>query len=297
MRKVLLYLCLVITWAMSMRSATGGDQPLSQKESVERTVKAVVDATGPFVAAEQYRVLFSGMKAPSIDELTLSSYDSLAIQAAWQLVNLTLPEKNPEDGNPIVFRPDGDKLNWFLGFFQGRGHMRVPKWWKQSLLDARANTRSDIWFPDRGDGVGGTGPAPAKVTANPAQSLITVGTDSAVLPADLVKEHPSGLPARFSAVFTPKMCYVAIYDDAVYPYAVVCVDRQTARVIWRARGWGSWWYQIGGSVGNARVTLEIQDDRVVVFGVSGLGLIHAEAFRADNGKNIFRFSNTYCEHN
>jgi hypothetical protein len=50
-----------------------------------------------------------------------------------------------------------------------------------------------------------------------------------------------------------------------------------------------------GAVGRGRVAVDAQDDRVLVFGCSGLGLVHAEAFRADNGKNLFRFSNTYSE--
>jgi ABC-type glucose/galactose transport system permease subunit len=111
---------------------------------------------------------------------------------------------------------------------------------------------------------------------------------------DLLGREYSTYFNNMSAVFTPKTCYLAVYDDAGYPYTLACIDRAAVRVVWKSEGWGSWWYAVGGQVGKARVSVELQDNRVLVFGVSGLNLIHAEAFRADNGKNLFRFSNTYC---
>ena len=55
--------------------------------------------------------------------------------------------------------------------------------------------------------------------------------------------------------------------------------------------WGSWW---GAAMGVHRQWVEIveQGDRVVVFGVAAVGF-HVEAFRTDDGANLFRFSNAY----
>ena len=140
---------------------------------------------------------------------------------------------------------------------------------------------------------------PAGVKKKDNEFLMSVGSDSLVIPAklinDLLGEEFSFDDKRVSAVFTPKVCYLAVYNDAGYPYTLTCIDRTAVRVIWKSEGWGSWWYGIGGGVGKSRVSVELQGDRVLVFGVSGVGLIHAEAFRADSGKNLFRFSNTYCE--
>jgi hypothetical protein len=275
--------------------ALAEDEPAPDHRSVEEIVKAVIAAQNPFAAAEQYKALFTAAGAKGLAALRSLPHDSIAIQAAWQEVNLTLPEKNLDDGNPVVFRPDRDKLNWFFGFLEGRGRILAPRWWADSLLDARANTRSNIYFPD-GDSADQVTPFMAGVVTKSGKSILSYRNDAVALPAEL-RPKRTGSEEVYSALFTPKNVYVAKYDATRVVGVVACVNSADGRLIWKTQVWGSYWYQIGGGVGPPRVSIELQNDRVLVFGVSGLGLINVEAFRADNGKNIFRFSNTYCEHN
>jgi hypothetical protein len=259
---------------------------------------AAVVAKDPYDAARQFRMLFEGASARELADMQVAPQDSIAIQAAWQVVNLTVPVQPYEGGLEKAYRPDRDKLNRFIGFLEGRTHARIPKWWADSLLDARANKRGNIYFPSVG-GDPPKEPMPAGVTKRNNEFVLAVGGDSIVVPAKLIThllEHKF-IPQfeRMSGVFTPKSCYVAIYDDAGYPYTVACIDRTAVRVVWKSEGWGSWWGAVQGGVAKSRVSVELQGDRVLVFGVSGIDLIHAEAFRADNGENLWRFSNTYCE--
>jgi hypothetical protein len=271
------------------------DEPAPDHRSVEEIVKAVVAAKDPHDAAEQYHALFRAAGTKGLAALPSSPHDSIAIQAAWQEVNVTLPEKNPDDGNPVVFRPNSDKLNRFFGFLEGRGRFRPPRWWAESLLDARANTRSNIFFPIH-DSADQVTPFMAGVSTKGDKVILSYQHDAIALPTELRPKMTGGSEV-YSAFFTPKNVYVAKYDSAIYPYTFACLDRADGHVVWRTDGWGSYWYAIGGGVGRARVSIELQSDRVFVFGVSGIGMIHVEAFRADNGENVFRFSNTYCEHN
>src|SRR6202035_5230105 len=78
------------------------DTPAPDRRSVEEIVKAVVSADGPSHAAEQYKALFAAAGAKGLGDLRLSLHESIAIQAAWQEVNLTLPERF-DDGNAVVF--------------------------------------------------------------------------------------------------------------------------------------------------------------------------------------------------
>ena len=55
--------------------------------------------------------------------LRLHPHDGIAIQAAWEEVTLTVPEEKQDQ--PV--RPDRHKLDWFLGFLEGRGRVRAPR--------------------------------------------------------------------------------------------------------------------------------------------------------------------------
>jgi hypothetical protein len=277
-------------------------QDASQHEvgqGLEEKIKAVLRAEQPEEATARYHELFNAAGVDGLRELKLSPHDSIAIQAAWQEVALTVPET--KDENKPTFRPDQGKLNWFLGFLEGRTRLRIPKWWREAVLDARANRRDNFYFPYLRFGeLISKEAVQTAVTKRGERFSLTVGKDSMDLPSELLKDvvQDGKLSSRYaySAYFGPQKCYIAIYDDAGYPYSLVCVNRTSTKVVWKTKGWGSFWGMLGGKVGRARVAVDVQGDRVLVFGCSGLGFVHAEAFRADNGKNIFRFSNTYSEY-
>ena len=110
---------------------------------------------------------------------------------------------------------------------------------------------------------------------------------------DLVRRPDQLGPYRelFCALITPARCYVAGHESVRYPYRLASVDRGTGKTRWVAKVWASWWY---GATGHHHQWVEVteQEDRVVVFGVASTGF-HVEAFRQDDGANVFRFSNSY----
>src|SRR5262249_17723260 len=113
-----------------------------------------------------------------------------------------------------------------------------------------------------------------------------------VIPESLLRKHDSGkVCSRVSALVTPGRCYVAEHDDVGYPFQLACIDRSTGKVAWRSEVWGIWW---GGATGVHAMWVAgtEQGDRIVVFGAGSIG-IHVEAFRKDDGTNLFRFSNSY----
>jgi hypothetical protein len=83
--------------------------------------------------------------------------------------------------------------------------------------------------------------------------------------------------------------YMAVYGDVGAPYRVSCLD--TGKLYWQASVWGN-------SLGllcatpffKQCVTFVLTDRWLLVFGAGQEGF-HVEAFRTDNGTNIFRVSN------
>jgi hypothetical protein len=108
---------------------------------------------------------------------------------------------------------------------------------------------------------------------------------------------PDGALARFGTRDLrwefQKAVFRAAYDFIGYPYRLAYVEGSTAKVGWVADVWASCWASgSSGSYQPAWVEVTQQGNRVVVFGVACSGF-HVEAFRADDGINVLRFSNSY----
>src|SRR5262249_50929738 len=143
-----------------------------------------------------------------------------------------------------------------------------------------------------GDPVPEKGPAKAMIERQDGKLVVKVGNESATLPGDFhEKVKHRELSENIRALFTPTRCYVAIHENVGYTYQLGGVEKSPVRVRWASDVWGSWWHSAMG-VHRQWVEIVEQGDRVVVFGVASVGF-HIEAFRADDGANLFRFSNSY----
>jgi hypothetical protein len=237
--------------------------------------------------------LFKSADAEGLRQLQLHASDSVAIQAAWEEVELTVPTQ------PVgMVRPDRDKLARFLGFLEGRGRVRAPPWWAEALLDARANRRGNVYSGGlnvAGQREGGpkaaAPPRPAAFDMRDGKPVVRVGTIAALIPENLLEKLGWEQSDRVSALITPARCYVAVHGSAGHSYRLACVERPAATVRWVTRVWGSYWGSTTG-IHFQWVEVTVQGNRVVVFGVASVGF-NAEAFRVEDGANVFRFSNGY----
>jgi hypothetical protein len=250
---------------------------------------AILDGPLQYDGVSCFHELFKKVGVAGLPELQQSPHDSIAVQAAWQELAMTVPDFEKEV--PSDFRVDRAKLNWFLGFLEGRGRVRLPKWWSDAILRAEVRRGRSFCFPEQET----SPPWPkvgedCKVTKRGDVFTLRVGSDSIVLPPQITGTIHDG-SRHFTGCFTSKDCYVADFQDSGYEFTVCKIDRQTDKVVWTAQVWGSYRGSMGGSGVRGEGSIEVQGDRVVVFGNS-IG-IHVEAFRTDNGKNLFRFSNGY----
>jgi hypothetical protein len=284
-------LCGILLLASHVATASA---QLSRTASIEETTLEILNAKDSFKAAGLYFLLFEKTRgAEGIRHLQHSQHDSIAIQAAWQEIKLSIPK----DKAPAPYQPDKDRLKWFLAFFERRAKVTAPEWWAELLLGAKAYRRGNSYFgmpaknPYHNAGIEDVN-APHDTTIRPdAESFrLTVGKDSIVLPREIVSKSDDGSPfvENVSAAFTPAHCFVAVHDPVGSPHDVACINRSTGKLVWRAQACGDWW---GSSTGYSEswVSVIVQDDRVAVFGSSGIG-VYAHAFRPDNGQTLFRFS-------
>jgi hypothetical protein len=250
---------------------------------------------GPSVS-DAYKALFKKSDDTGLPALQTGQNDSIAIQAAWREVALTVPE-DPPSGR---IRPDQQKLDWFVGFLEGRALVKAPAWWTAAVHEAGAHRRDNIYFPsptrerspyNATDLAGIFAPRDTAVSEKAGRLTIQVGDHKIQAPTSILKKSDDGTPYRgISAAFGKTRCYVALHGDIGNPFPLYCFDRETGTESWKSRVWGSW----GGGSGKGHFWVSVveSNDRVVVFGHSG-SRIHVEAFTAEDGANLFRFASSY----
>jgi hypothetical protein len=264
---------LLAVLAAQMCLSARGDEPLDKK------VQQFLDAKYSFEASEVLQGLF---KTVGTTRLKLHPDDTVALHAAWQEVLLTIPEVEPKE----VVIVDRGMLNWFLGFLEGRVRAQIPEWWKKELLDARANRRDNVYF--RGVHAPSRVPADTKLKKENGRLMLDLGNASVPIAESVIRKY--GPRSEISALVTSRRCLVAVHSHVGFGFPVTCVDRATGKVLWQAKTEAVWWIPFySGSGFFNRVTITEQDSRVVVFGVANSGA-YVEAFRADDGKRLFRFA-------
>jgi hypothetical protein len=265
-------------------SATGEDKQV-------RTILAAEDWSG---ATSGYRALFKATSAEGLRRLQMNASDTIALQAAWEQVERTMPAKPDR-----AARPDREKLAWFLGFLEGRVRVQTPQWWADVVLDSHANSQGKVypgnpktWAYHNAGLDDLCAPPDTTVKQEHGRFLLVVGKQAVTIPESVLRRASSGrVCGNISGLITPQRCYVAVHDDFGFAYPLTCIDRKSTKVVWNTKAWGDFWGTVAG-FGHSYVTVTEQDNHVVVFGASSSG-IHVEAFQAEDGRNVFRFANSY----
>ena len=80
--------------------------------SADDLIRGISQTDEPGAAQSAYRILFDKIGADGVHKLLTNKSDTIALRAAWEEVDLTVPEQEP----PAAVRPDRHKLDWFVGY-------------------------------------------------------------------------------------------------------------------------------------------------------------------------------------
>jgi hypothetical protein len=281
-------------------SDSDSDGGMGASSNLEKQIqRQILTEENPlFGVSESFAALFKAEGTEGTQRLQNHVDDSIAIQAAWQEVEETVPVEKPEK----TVRPDRGRLNWFLGFVELRTRVQAPQWWAEALLDARANRRGNVYLGDPRErpyhhaGLDNVrSPVDTSLTREQDQIVLRVGGDSVPIPDDILEKASTidglKISCNVSGLMGQHECYAAVHDDVGYPFYLYCIDRPLGTVRWKVRVWGTWW---GATTGQHEgwVAVKEQNGRIVVFGKSSIGF-YVEGFQAKDGRNVFRFSNLY----
>jgi hypothetical protein len=269
-------------------------QSLDSRDAESR-IQAILK--GDAETGENYRQLFRAASDDQICAFKKHSADNFAIQAAWEEVVRTLPEKSEQ-----AVRPNRERLVSFLAFLEKRGHIKVSKWWAEAVLDSESYGRQGVHPNAIGRGfVDPRFKRDTKLAPLPIGGMLVkngpilslqLGSATAALPEDIAERIGYRYPGdRVTGLITDSRVYIAGYADCKTPYKLACIGRTGGGLRWTVEGRGSGWSgNLGGYYFHLMEVVE-QKDRVVVFGLE-MG-DYVEAFRADDGVSLFRFSSDY----
>jgi len=307
----------VLAWTISILqcSPSMADVADSRVEGLEfdddidrkpkKLLEAALKAEGPGDVMEAFVNLFVRGPRPEIIELKSHDHDTIALRAAWELVERTIPEEPGYDADELLTKKINRRaLHQFAGFVEGRLKTDLPEWWKTTLLKASAYGRGNIDLQrqkrkpylktDAGVyaplGIGITRPEEGGI------EFYSFETDeSCRVPAQLWRKTTDKMLApAVTAVFHEKRCYVGIHGAISGSFQLRCLECETSKVVWSAQVWAS--LAGGGFSGPPAnlhfVTLKPRGDRILVFGKEPGGM-YVEGFSLKDGKNQFRFGTPY----
>ena len=268
----------------------------AQGEKIELLVSEVVSAKSPANSSDRYRALFELAGKERLSQLKFHENNSIAINSAWKEAMNSLPD---DDTNSIV-PSDPIALNRFVGFAEGRLQIAVPKWWIATLIpDAsikhkknrknREPTKDDLVYHNSGlNSV--SSPVGTSLTHEGDQTKLKIGNESITLPLAI----SSGLDSYgvgVSGCFTADHCFVCVHDIVGSPHSAWAISRKSGKIEWERRVCGCWYW---GTTGHheSRVSVAIQNGKLVIFGEAGTGFYLA-GLSPESGKVLFEFSTGY----
>jgi hypothetical protein len=241
-----------------------------------------------------FRTLFELSGTDGLRELQQSSFDTIAIQAAWESVRLALKQSDKRDDDD----QRGQKVAWFLGFVEGRTRTTLPAWWQTAMLGAKHVGNESIApsLPKKDlyhlAGVRNyRSPIDTTLSTDGSDVRVVIRGKALNVPLVLLSRNGLGDKTCVSGLICTSKCYLAIHDEFGSPFKLLCFEYPSTKLVWVAEIWGMWWYGASGPH-FAIVGIEEQGQNIAVFGLGTTGAM-IEVVREKDGKSVYRFATNY----
>lgn len=245
-------------------------------------------------AADRYEQMFLLGKLDR-GQLEFSDDLSVAVQAAWES---SIDIRHRVD----VCRISRCSIQRFLGMFESRIGMKVPKWWECALTHNDIVDRALLFhecqpverFFIKCQIVEQEFRCDRETLFVEGRNDITVsiGSVQRKVPESIFRGH---VLANVACCFTDEATFVAFADDIGLPYPVYCIDKEGNKR-WEATAWGTaMGQQFPGGVAGGHynfIKIRATPHLVVIFGGGSAGMF-ADGYGCDTGNELFHFSTSY----
>ena len=271
---------------------TGPAQEDQRRKEVLAQIKRVREASeDPFPFVGALKKLFALANTEELRELKADASESLALDAAWQLVLQSVSAKDAEEGkriNPL-------EIERFLGLVEGRLRVRLPRVWENAFASVRSAGPGRISL-SRPVGealalltdIGWVGFQTELIRTKSGYMLksatrtVDLGPD--ILSPELDKQS---LPRTF-AQYDHSLWYVVVFRNQPNNSSNLYCLEESGKLVWKANVYAEGAIDTGGLSLSPIISLTVTDSAVLAFGATSEAYI--EGFGKKDGKNLFRFS-------
>jgi hypothetical protein len=286
---VVLLVLIAISWKGALLSAD--ENPLPQND----LMRLALESKDRDVLARTYKSLFKKIERKEISEMQMHSDDSVALHAAWELLKRdrgSEPTKKlltDKQGQRDAERTEPEVAQRFLGFAEGRLQSALPKWWEETILDARAYDNGVWYFPTPH---GLSLAKEAKITKEGKYYIISQSGDTFIVATRTVEAaRNSTCDSDIAACMDSSRCFLGLHGISGFPFVLICIDRATGKLVWRTSVWATGRTMLFG-IDFHRVSLRVNKKHIIVYGRESGGM-YIEKFDIQTGDNVLRFSTCY----
>jgi hypothetical protein len=289
----------------------------------QQQIDAILNAGDGYAAAAGYAELFGKMSVAQTRDLKKDPNLGVSLRAAWEeacfgipdLLQNSIPYQHnrpstgraaatvearsgifPRQSQTSVVDLDRESVDRFLKFARDQLKANHPEWWETAIRSGSARMHGSSWgvgfrLPGTSyfDGDFGINlPVGTTLANHPAGVLLKVEKESLIIPKTVMDKTKDRGECSLSACLARDRAYVAIHDQMPFSYPLICLDRQSGKVLWESKVWVVGARSSYEGLWRHSVTISVTGERILVHGAS-CDCAYIEGFDAEKGTALFRF--------
>lgn len=275
--------------AMSILLAASTSNADEDGGITESLLDRICNPDEPEDARRACELLWQTATAEDMPALLRHPHPNVSLRAAWRRAILTADKARDSDR---YFVPSPEAMHRFVGFMEGSLDVPLPEWWVTVILQTQSSDGSRFTFPP--DSVPFYPPSesgirgPEHILLERSDADLSMTIDGITLPVPIASGE---LLDAVSGIKVDDVLFVATHSGFPRDYTLWSLDSGGAE-LWRSTVWAA--NEDAYYTGRCHQFVELVESAgtLYVFGATS-GCAYVEAFDAESGDNVFRFS-TSC---
>ncbi len=239
-------------------------------ESINKLIDDLLAAPSSTDFSERCTRLFHATTDNDLRQLTAHANTTIALAAGWERVRRTIPEAWTRGE-----LSSSESLDKLLELIEQRTKIPPPAFWKEAIRTAEYRARDNIYVDASSRSEKADFLKRGFVVPDPPTPNVRWGDTDWLVTAEGREWRLPRLPytngaEKLAVTTNEKRVFFLLYSWSFDPHSLYAADRESGDVKWSTSVWEkSASIQMSGGVDRIRAELQLHDNEIVVFGISG----------------------------